>query len=118
METGQTLDDESRPGVSAKKNRRDRLIHLGATCPTLALGFQDEVWWSHLAQPSMSTRTDDKHLRLVEKTRLQADTDAKPLACYGLVLPQTDAMLWRFVHGRSVSQGTCDDLAWVAQRIA
>lgn len=63
----------------------------------------------------MSAWADDKPLRLVEKTRLQADTDAKALACYGLFLPQTDAMLLRFVHGRPVSQVTCDYLAWVAQ---
>jgi len=66
----------------------------------------------------MSTWTDDKPLRLLEKTRLQADTDAKALACYGVFLPQTDAMLLRFVHGRPVSQVTCDYLAWVAQRLA
>ena len=35
--------------------------------PTLALGFQDEVWWSRLAQPSLYAWTADKPLRLVEK---------------------------------------------------
>ena len=82
--------------------------------PTLALGFQDEVWWSRLAQPSMYAWTEDKPLRLVEKEAPKADTDRKALACYGLFLPQTDTMLLRFVTGRPVSQVTCDDLAWVA----
>jgi hypothetical protein len=86
--------------------------------PTLALGFQDEVWWSRLAQPSMYAWTEDKPLRLVEKEASKADTDRKALACYGLFLPQTDAMLLRFVHGRPVSHGTCAYLAWVADRLA
>ena len=55
--------------------------------PTLALGFQDEVWWSRLAQPSMYAWTEDKPLRLVEKEAPKADTDRKALACYGLFLP-------------------------------
>lgn len=54
----------------------------------------------------------------MDKTRRPADTDAHALACYGLFLPQPDARLLRFVHGRPVSQVTCDDLAWVAQRLA
>ena len=86
--------------------------------PTLALGFQDEVWWSRLAQPSMYAWTEDKPLRLVEKEAPKADTDRKALACYGLFLPQTDTMLLRFVNGRPVSQVTCDYLAWVADRLA
>ena len=86
--------------------------------PTLALGCQDEVWWSRLAQPSMSAWTADKPLRLVEHEPPKADTDRKALACYGLWLPQTDPMLLRFVHGRPVSQVTCAYLAWIADRLA
>ena len=85
--------------------------------PTLALGCQDEVWWSRLAQPAMSAWTDGKPLRLVEKEAPQTDTDRKALACYGLFLPQTNTMLLRFVNGRPVSQVTCDYLAWVAERM-
>jgi transposase len=87
-------------------------------CPTLALGFQDDVWWSRLAHPSMDAWTEAKPLRLVEKEALKADTGRKALACYGLFLPQTDTMLRRFVNGRPVSQVTCDDLAWIADRLA
>ena len=86
--------------------------------PTLALGCQDEVWWSRLAQPSMSAWTEAKPLRLVEQEAPTADTDRKALACDGLFLPQTDTMLWRLVTGRPVSQVTCDSLAWVADRLA
>ena len=48
---------------------------------TLALGFQDDVWWSRLAQPSMAAWTEDKPLRLVENEAPKADTDRKALAC-------------------------------------
>jgi len=85
---------------------------------TLALGFQDDVWWSRLAQPSMYAWTEAKPLRLVEKEAPKAETDRKALACDGLLLPQTDTMLLRFVTGRPVSQVTCDYLAWVAERLA
>ena len=61
--------------------------------PPLALGFQDEVWWSRLAQPSRYAWTDDKPLRLVEKEAPRTDTDRKALACDGLFLPQTDTRL-------------------------
>ncbi len=87
-------------------------------CPTLALGFQDEVWWSRLAQPSLYAWTEAKPLRLVEKEARKADTDRKALACYGLFLPQSDSMLLRFVNGRPVSHVTCDYLAWIADRMA
>ena len=85
--------------------------------PTLALGFQDEVWWSRLAQPSLYAWTEDKPLHLVEQEAPKADRDRKALACYGLFLPQTDTMLLRFVNGRPVSQVTCDYLAWIADRL-
>ena len=84
----------------------------------MALGFQDEVWWSRLAQPAMHAWTDDQPLRLVEKEVLPADTDRKALACDGLFVPQTDTMLLRFVNGRPVRQVTCDSLAWVVARLA
>ena len=61
--------------------------------------------------------TEAKPLRLVEKEAPKADTDRKALACYGLLLPQTDTMLLRFVNGRPVSQVPCDSLAWVAERM-
>ena len=60
---------------------------------------------------------EDKPLRLVEKAVPKVATDRKALACYGLFVPPTDTMLWRFVNGRPVSQVTCDYLAWVADRL-
>jgi hypothetical protein len=117
VETGPTEDDASRPGVAAQQPRRDRLIRLGTTCPTLALGGPDDVWWSRLAPPSRSPGADDTPFRLAETTRLQADPDAQALAGDGFCRPPTAALRWRFVHGRPVSQVTGDDRAGVAQRL-
>jgi transposase len=82
------------------------------------LGFQDEVWWSRLAQPSLHAWTPDKPLALASKQADKTDPDKKALACYGLFLPQASTMLLRFVEGRPLSQVTCDFLAWIAQRLA
>lgn len=118
LETRQTLDDESGPSLWAKKNRRDRLLRLALGEPPLALGFPDAGWGSRLAQPALSAWTEDHPLRLVETEAPKADTDRKALACYGLLLPQTDTRLRRFGDGRPVSQVTCEYLAWIAARLA
>ena len=81
------MDHQPRPGVRAEKSARDRLIRLAATHPTWALGFQDEVWWSRLARPSLRTWiAEDDRLRLVEQAVATDDPDPKALACYGLLL--------------------------------
>jgi DDE superfamily endonuclease len=118
LETRQTLDDEPSPRVCTKTNRRAQLIRLALGCPTLALGFQDDVWWSRRAQPSRYAWTEATPLRLVAKAAPKADTDRKALAGDGLLLPQTDTMLLRVVNGRPVRQVTCDDLAWLADHMA
>src|SRR3712207_8584905 len=52
---------------SPKKHQRDRLIRLAATHPQWALGFEDECWWSRLAQPALHTwALDAAPLRLIE----------------------------------------------------
>jgi hypothetical protein len=96
---------------------------LAQTQPGWALGFQDETWWSRLAQPSLSAWADDDHpLRLVEQTVAKHDPDPKALACYGLLLRATDAaperVLLRFVDGRPVSALTTAYLAWCGERLA
>lgn len=82
------------------------------------LGYQDETWWSRLAQPSLHSWTPKEPLRLVERTADKTDPDPKALACYGLLRDDTDQMLLRFVQGRPVSQVTEDFLAWVCRRLA
>jgi hypothetical protein len=82
--------------------------------PDFALGFEDEVWWSRAAQPHMHAWSDDKPVRLVEKTVPAKDPEGKALACYGLYVPTAHHMLLRFVQGRPLSVVTCAFLAWLA----
>jgi len=81
------LDYQPRSGLSPKKKRRDRLIQQALTHPTWALGFEDEVWWSRLAQPDQHCWMDAeaKH-KLQELTPPTDDPDLKALDCYGLLL--------------------------------
>lgn len=99
------------------------------------MGFEDEVWWSRLAPPGISTWSGrHKSLRLcASKERPPKDTAAKALACYGLFVPaeapasqapqsqapqsQPEQMLLRFVAGRPVSAVTCQFLDWVCARL-
>jgi DDE superfamily endonuclease len=82
------------------------------------LGFQDECWWSRLAQPDLHTWADADPLHLWELTPPRDDPDRKALCCYGLFRTDTAQMLLRFVDGRPVSQVTTDYLAWVCERLA
>jgi hypothetical protein len=82
------------------------------------LGFEDEVWFSRLAQPNLHAWTDQTAVRLVEKEADKADRDKKALACYGLLRSDTGQMLLRFVAGRPVSHVTTTFLAWLLRRLA
>jgi len=102
------------------------LIRLAATHPTWALGFQDEVWWSRLAHPTLRSWTEpNQPLRLVEQTVAKKDPDPKALACYGLLVrwaePQENwhEEAWlRFVDGRPVSAITIRYLDWCCTKLA
>ena len=52
--------------------------------PDLVLGFEDDVWGSRAAQPALHAWSDDKPVRLVEKTVPAKDPGGKAVACYGL----------------------------------
>jgi hypothetical protein len=82
------------------------------------LGFQDECWWSRLAQPNLHAWAADDPLRLQELAVGKEDADPKALACYGLLRGDTGGMLLRFVDGRPVSQVTGDFLGWVCGELA
>ena len=86
--------------------------------PGWALGFQDEVWFSRLAQPALHAWTAGEPLRLGLHPVDRADPEPKALACYGLWLPARERMLLRFVNGRPISPLTCAFLAWVAEQLA
>lgn len=87
-----------------------------------ALGFEDEVWWSRLAQPQLHSWAEaDAPLRLQALTLPKGDLEPKALACYGVLVrrPATpERMLLRFVDGRPVSAVTIDFLQWACQRLA
>ena len=116
----QALDHQPRPGVRAKKRRRDRLIRLAASHPDWALGFEDETWWSRLALPAMHAWSrGGQPLRLVEQAVAKEDPDPKALACYGLLACRSTSRIWlRFVTGRPVSGVTTRFLAWSCERLA
>jgi transposase len=86
--------------------------------PGWALGFQDEVWFSRLAQPALHAWTAGEPLRLGLHPVDRADPEPKALACYGLWLPARERMLLRFVNGRPISPVTCAFLAWAAEQLA
>ena len=119
------MDPQPRSRVRTKKSARDRLIRLAATHPTWALGFQDEVWWSRLARPSLQAWVEeDDRLRLVEQVVAKDDPDPKALACSGLLLRAdptaenaTDHLWLRFVDGRPVSAVTIDYLDWCCRKL-
>jgi transposase len=121
VEAGQTLDHQPRPGIPPKKSQRDRLIRLAQTHPEWALGYEDETWWSRLAQPALHAWSEpDEFLRLVEQTVASPDPDPKALACYGLLLrrgAEPEEVWLRFVQGRPVSAITTQFLDWCCVRL-
>jgi hypothetical protein len=66
---------------------------MAAKRPDIALGFEDEVWWSREAQPQMHAWSDDQPVHLVEKPVPAKDPEGKPVACYGLYVPTANQML-------------------------
>lgn len=119
------MDYQSRPRICSKKNARDRLIRLAQANPAWAVGFEDEVWWSRVAQPRLRSWSETSQpVRLQELERAKDDPDPKALACYGLLVqrpghPATaERILLRFVNGRPISAVTLDFLQWSCQSLA
>jgi transposase len=97
-------------------------MRLAEAHPEWAVGFEDEVWWSRLAQPAQHRWVGERaQTRLQELERAKDDGAAKALACYGVLVRramQADQLLLRFVDGRPVSAVTIDFLAWCSKRLA
>jgi DDE superfamily endonuclease len=95
-------------------------MRLAATHPTWALGFEDEVWWSRLARPTLHSWVEaDRPLRLVEQVVAKDAPAPQALACYGLLGRWTEptgerpeATWLHFADGRPVSTRTTECLAW------
>jgi transposase len=112
------MDHESRSGVPKKKRRCDRLIGLTELNEDWVLGFEDEVWWSRLALPSVHSFSEKgKPLRLVKQSVAKDDPDPKAISCYGLYLPELEKTWLRFVDGRPVSAITTQFLKWCCQKL-
>jgi transposase len=101
------------------------VIALASQHAEYALGFQDEVWWSRMAQPSLHTwAAAGEALRLLEHTPDKADADRKALACYGLLVSCPAApgtlleQVWlRFVEKRPISAITTLFLTWCCEKL-
>ncbi len=85
------------------------------------MGYEDETWWSRVAQPALHAWADGAPLRLVAPAVTEIDPDPQALACYGLLVRPGAAPeeVWlRFVEGRPVSAITTAFLAWCCERLA
>jgi transposase len=101
------------PDYAAKKARRDRLISLAARYPEWVLGFEDEVWWSRIARPSIHAWTDGPPLKvqLLQSDRNDPDPDA--ICCYGFLRNDTHRVILRFVESRPLAELSIQFLDWV-----
>src|SRR5262249_3741347 len=99
LAAGQALDHQPRPRRRAQKKARHGLLRLAARHPGWVRGYQDECWWSRLAQPDLHAWAEEEPLRLVELPPPRDDPDRKALCCYGLFRSDTEQMLLRFVDG-------------------
>ena len=113
------MDNLPRPRVRPKKRRRDRLIRLAERNPGWVVGFEDEVWWSRFALPSLNAwSADGEPARLVQRSVPKDDPDPKAISCYGLYLPELGGETWlRFVDGRPVSAITTGFLEWCSRKL-
>lgn len=120
------MDYQSRAGVYPQKKARDRLIRWATSHPQWALGFEDETWWSRVAQPALHAWTPTQQpLRFLEQTVPSADPEPKAVACYGLLVQErtiqgvSQEHVWlRFVTGRPVSALTSKFLTWVCTKLS
>ena len=83
------------------------------------MGYQDECWWSRLAQPNLHSWAEAAQpLHLVEREASKADEEPKALCCYGLLREDNGQMLLRFVAGQAGSALTIAFLEWVCNKLA
>jgi transposase len=82
-------------------------------------GFEDECWWSRVAQPALHSFSEaGEPLRLVEQSVAKDDPDSKAISCYGLYMPELKQTWLRFVDGRPVSGITTQFLEWCCEKLA
>jgi hypothetical protein len=115
---GEALDHQPGPRVREEKKRRDRLIAQAAKHPDWVVGFQDETWWTRLAQPDLFAWAAGDPLRLGANAQDPKGGGPEALACYGVLRRDTGGMMLRFAEGRPVSATTEDFLGWVCRELA
>lgn len=75
------------------------------------LAWEDECWFSRLAQPSLKAWSrEGKPLALEQKEQSQEDQEAKAVACYGAVEEGTGQVRLRFSPGQPNSGSTLEFL--------
>jgi transposase len=102
------------------------VIRLAAGHPEWVLGYEDEVWFSRLAQPQVHSWTSQSPLRLQAKEpdsrepkeATPVSVEPSAIACYGLLRGDTGQMMLRFVNGRPVSGVTTQFLEWLVNTLA
>jgi hypothetical protein len=112
------VDHQPRPRIRQEKKARDRLIARAAENPDWVLGFQDETWWTRLAQPDLFAWSVADPLRLESKAKDPEGGGPEALACYGILRQDTGGMVLRFCAGRPVSAVTEEFLGWACERFA
>lgn len=86
--------------------------------PEWATAFEDETWWSRVAQPALNSWAEaGKPLRLVEQSVAKDDPEPKAISCYGLFLPEFEETWLRFVDARPISGITTRFLLWCCERL-
>src|SRR5262249_22460253 len=106
------------PNYAAKKARRDRLIRLAARHPDWVLGFEDEVWGSRLARPSLHAWSGSDPMKVNLLMTDEEDADPEGIAYYRFLGNDTHRVLLRFVEGRPLADLTIQFLDWVAWCVA
>jgi len=106
------------PHYAEKKARRDELIRLAAEHSDWALGFEDEVWWSRLTQPSVNTWTEGPPMRVHVPKKNNSDPDPDAICCYGFLRHDTHKVVTRFVEERPLGDVTIQFLDWLSGAVA
>jgi transposase len=106
------------PNYTRKKARRDRLIRLSVQHPEWVLGFEDEGWWSRVAQPALHAWTAGAPMGVQLLQSDVSDPDPDAVACYGFLRYDTHKVLLRFVDGRPLGELTVQFLAWLCGCVA
>jgi len=82
------------------------------------LGFEDEVWWSRVAQPTLHAWTAGPPMRGQLLTSDANDPEPDAVACYGFLRHDTHKVSLRFVEGRPLGEVTIPFLEWLCWNIA